>query len=276
MKKAGGNMNTRDELKKLRDKAKQLYKQGKNPKEISAELNINYNTVRQWKARYWGNISVSSKCNKSKVIKMIPDRPIEPEELTNKEKLFCEIYIRNFNATQAAIKAGYSKHSATMIGYKLLQKKVIKAYVDELKAWKKETLMFSVDDLVDIRIRIANADITDFVTFGKAEVPMVYRGEVISFTDLATGEIKTLMREISTLEFLDSKQVDGNLISQISTGPQGMKLKLEDRQKAMEWLDKYFLANPLDRRKIDYENKKLELEQQRFEHQKSMDERNNF
>jgi phage terminase small subunit len=259
-----------------RDKAKQLFKSGKSLKEISNELNINYNTVRQWRARYWKNVTVTSKRNTGKVITMIPDKPDEPEEFTEKEKLFCEIYIRNFNATQAAIKAGYSDHSASMIGYKLLLKPKIKAYINDLKAWKKETVMISIDDLVEKRMQIAFSDITDFVSFGKAAVPWVYKGEVITFTDLKTGEEKTLMREISTLQFLDSKQVDGGLICQISTGPQGMKLKLEDRQKSIEWLEKYFLANPMDKHRIEFDNKKLELEQQRFEHQKAQDERNNF
>ena len=56
--------------------------------------------------------------------------------LSKKQKLFVEYYLQTWNATQAAIKAGYSKRSARFIGSQNLTKvyiaKEIKRRVDEV------------------------------------------------------------------------------------------------------------------------------------------------
>lgn len=52
------------------------------------------------------------------------------EKLTEKQKRFCDEYMIDLNATQAAIRAGYSKKSAYSIGQENLTKPVIKAYID--------------------------------------------------------------------------------------------------------------------------------------------------
>lgn len=50
--------------------------------------------------------------------------------LTLKQKRFADEYIITANATQAAIKAGYSKKTANRIGTENLSKPVIKTYID--------------------------------------------------------------------------------------------------------------------------------------------------
>ncbi len=42
------------------------------------------------------------------------------KRLSDKQLKFCEEYLMDLNATQAAIRAGYSKNYATAQGYKLL------------------------------------------------------------------------------------------------------------------------------------------------------------
>ncbi|MCC0642662.1 terminase small subunit [Clostridioides sp. ZZV14-6150] len=53
------------------------------------------------------------------------------ENLTEKQKRFCDYYIETGNATQSAIKAGYSPKTAAVIGAENLTKPNIKNYVDE-------------------------------------------------------------------------------------------------------------------------------------------------
>lgn len=52
-------------------------------------------------------------------------------KLTAKQKRFCEEYIVDCNATQAAIRAGYSKKTAKQIGQENLTKPDLKKYIDE-------------------------------------------------------------------------------------------------------------------------------------------------
>ncbi len=46
-----------------------------------------------------------------------------------KQKQFCDEYLKDLNATKAAIRAGYSKETAKEIGYQLLHKTSLKKYL---------------------------------------------------------------------------------------------------------------------------------------------------
>ena len=52
-------------------------------------------------------------------------------KLTIKQQRFADEYIISGNATEAAIKAGYSKKTANVIGVENLIKPNIKTYIDE-------------------------------------------------------------------------------------------------------------------------------------------------
>lgn len=54
--------------------------------------------------------------------------------LTDKQQAFCREYIKDFNATQAAIRAGYSKKTAYSQGQRLLKNVVVKVEIGRLLA----------------------------------------------------------------------------------------------------------------------------------------------
>jgi len=53
--------------------------------------------------------------------------------LTDKQKKFCIEYIIDWNATQAAIRAGYSPKSSQQISNEILLKPVIKEYIKKIQ-----------------------------------------------------------------------------------------------------------------------------------------------
>jgi len=57
-----------------------------------------------------------------------PDKPLTP-----KQEMFCREYLIDLNATQAAIRAGYSVKTAKLIGYENLTKPYIHEYIQKLK-----------------------------------------------------------------------------------------------------------------------------------------------
>lgn len=57
--------------------------------------------------------------------------PLSVKKLTPKQQAFADYYIELGNATEAAIKAGYSKKTAAVIGAENLIKPNIKSYIDE-------------------------------------------------------------------------------------------------------------------------------------------------
>lgn len=54
--------------------------------------------------------------------------------MTDKQKMFCEEFVGCGNATQSAIKAGYSEKTAKQIGQKLLTKIDLQSYIRELQS----------------------------------------------------------------------------------------------------------------------------------------------
>ena len=54
--------------------------------------------------------------------------------MTAKQKRFCEEFVKTGNATQSAIKAGYSEKTANEQGARLLAKVSIKSYIQSLQA----------------------------------------------------------------------------------------------------------------------------------------------
>jgi phage terminase small subunit len=55
-------------------------------------------------------------------------------KLTPKQQRFCDEYLVDLNATQAAIRAGYSERTANEQGARLLAKVSVKAHIDEQMA----------------------------------------------------------------------------------------------------------------------------------------------
>lgn len=67
--------------------------------------------------------------------------------LTDKQKRFCEEYMIDLNATQAAIRAGYSVDTANRIGSENLSKLDIQDYISELQQKKSEELNITFNDI---------------------------------------------------------------------------------------------------------------------------------
>ena len=68
--------------------------------------------------------------------------------MTAKQKLFCDEYLIGLNATQAAIRAGYSEKTAYKIGAENLIKPQIKSYIAERMAEKESKLIATQDEVL--------------------------------------------------------------------------------------------------------------------------------
>lgn len=68
--------------------------------------------------------------------------------LTDKQKRFCDEYLCDMNATQAAIRAGYSKKTAYRTGCDNLKKPQIRAYIDKRMAEKDAELIATQDEVL--------------------------------------------------------------------------------------------------------------------------------
>ena len=70
------------------------------------------------------------------------------EKMTAKQQRFCDEYLIDLNATQAAIRAGYSKKTANRIATENLSKPVIKAFIEARMAEKQSELIADQDEVL--------------------------------------------------------------------------------------------------------------------------------
>lgn len=68
--------------------------------------------------------------------------------MTPKQKRFCDEYLIDLNATQAAIRAGYSKKTANVIGMENLTKPYLKEYIENRMAEKESELIAGQDEVL--------------------------------------------------------------------------------------------------------------------------------
>ena len=69
-------------------------------------------------------------------------------KMTAKQKRFCDEYLIDLNATQAAIRAGYSEKTAGAIATENLQKPIIQNYLSERMNKKESELIASQDEVL--------------------------------------------------------------------------------------------------------------------------------
>ena len=69
-------------------------------------------------------------------------------KMTAKQRRFCDEYLIDLNATQAAIRSGYSKRSAKQIGEENLSKPDLKKYIQDRIAEKESALIAQQDEVL--------------------------------------------------------------------------------------------------------------------------------
>ena len=90
--------------------------------------------------------------------------------MTKKQKKFAEEYLIDLNATQAAIRAGYSPETAGSIGAENLKKPEIKSRIDKAMAERSRRTGINQDRVLQELARIGFAKITDVVDPETAEI----------------------------------------------------------------------------------------------------------
>lgn len=135
------------------------------------------------------------------------------KKLTDKQKRFCEEYIVDLNATQAAIRAGYAVKTARSQGQRLLTNVDIQAYISELRDKQSRRTEITADRVLEELAAIAFSDRTEIAYIENRNVVLVS-------TDKWSENTK--------------KSVAG-----IKESQNGVEIKSYDKVKALELLGKH-------------------------------------
>ena len=245
--------------------AEQDYIAGMKYKEIAEKYNVSINTVKSWKTRYGWQKSVHT--NDKKVCTQKRDYSVVRKEaavtevedvlgnmdLTDKQQLFCLYFIKCFNATKAYQKAyGCSYNTAAVEGCRLLKNPKIKDLIRTMKQERFTKDYLTQEDIFQKYMDIAFSDVGDYVRFGRKQMPQwrEENGEYVPVIDRNTGKQKII--EYNYIDLKESEEIDTSILAEVSDGKSGIKVKMQDQLKALEWLSTHMDMATLEQRaKID-------------------------
>lgn len=139
--------------------------------------------------------------------------------LTDKQEMFCREYLVDLNATQAAIRAGYSDKTANRIAAQLLSKLDIGKRIQELKSERGERLEVDADYVLKRLVEIDQMDVAD-ILLSNGEMkpikdwPKVWRITLsgIDVTEMA-GDAAGLLKKIKWPDKVKNLELLGKHIS---------------------------------------------------------------
>lgn len=157
-----------------------------------------------------------------------PVRKKQPNSLTPRQKIFVREYLRDMNATQAYLRAGYRVHSdiaAGVNGARLLKNAYISETINKHLQGRLEKLKISNDTVLQEIAKMAFCNMFDYITIrddGSA---------TIDFKNL-TREQAAAIQELSYEEALEAGDNGSKPVKK-------MKFKLTDKKGSLEMLGKY-------------------------------------
>ncbi|MBD9417647.1 terminase small subunit [Achromobacter sp. ACM04] len=146
--------------------------------------------------------------------------------LTDKQRRFVDEYLVDLNATQAAIRAGYSQKTAGQIAEQNLKKLEIAAAVQEAQAARAKRTEITQDMVLRELAKIGFSDIRKIVRWGKTELRVTDAGD-------DEGEVTEAYHGLALVSADDIDDDTAAAISEISEGREGLKVKLHDKKGAL-------------------------------------------
>lgn len=149
-------------------------------------------------------------------------------KLTKKQKLFVEEYLIDLNATQAAIRAGYSTQTARDIGCENLTKPNIKEAIDKELAERSKRTGINADRIIQELAKIAFLNPTDVIDMDEATIKgSSNRDDTAAIASVKVKRIPTdngdiVEREVKTYDKIKALDLLGKHIGMFTD-----KLKIE-------------------------------------------------
>ena len=138
--------------------------------------------------------------------------------LTDKRERFCQEYVKDLNATQAAIRAGYSENGAAQKGSALLRIVKVSGRVRELIAAELENADLTPEMVIAELRRIGFSKMDDFAEWDGDDVTLLPSEDLDEDAARCISEVSQTITK------------DGGSI----------RFKLHDKVQALDKLGKYF------------------------------------
>lgn len=146
--------------------------------------------------------------------------------LTAKQALFAKEYIVDFNATQAAIRAGYSERTADAIGHENLKKPNIASAIKIEQDKRSERTEITADMVLREYAKIGFSNITDYLSV---------EDKLVTIDRDSEGRPITDMQQVVNIFDTDMvKEEKMRAVAEIKQTKDGIALKLHDKKGALD------------------------------------------
>ena len=158
-------------------------------------------------------------------------------QLTAKQKRFCDEYLVDLNATQACIRAGYSKKRASEQAYQLLQKTTVQKYIQGRKADRVERIEVTQDFVVRELMAIASVNATDYAKIVEKHATANVNGTVMQLYDADGNPV--MYRTVEPILTDELTDIQKKALAVIKKGRDGFEIKPYDKLKVLDLLGRH-------------------------------------
>jgi len=146
------------------------------------------------------------------------EMPDSKSQLTPKQERFVGEYLTDLNATQAAIRAGYSRKRASEYGYQLLKKTTVQKAVQKAQEQWSKRVQINQDRVLRELGAIRFSNIADFVSWDSKGVTLKDSTQLTPEQSICVSEVfETVTRD----------------------GSRTVRLKLHRKEKALELIGRH-------------------------------------
>lgn len=131
-------------------------------------------------------------------------------KMTAKQQRFCDEYLIDLNATQAAIRAGYSEKTARVIGQENLTKPAIKEYIEKRMAEKEAELIADQNEVMKYLTSVMRREKTESVVVTLSKETSTYVPD-----DQGTMRKQTIKEEIPKIVEIPARLSDSNKAAEL-------------------------------------------------------------
>ncbi|MBR5874536.1 MAG: terminase small subunit [Oscillospiraceae bacterium] len=131
-------------------------------------------------------------------------------KLTAKQQRFCDEYLIDLNATQAAIRAGYSEKTAAVIATENLRKPNIMEYIEKRMAEKESELIADQDEVLRYLTSVMRRELSEHVV-----VTLVNEKSYYALDEDGKMRKRTEKRETPKIVEIPSRLSDSNKAAEL-------------------------------------------------------------
>ena len=158
-------------------------------------------------------------------------------EMTAKQQAFCDEYLIDLNATQAAIRAGYSKKTAVQTASRLLTNVKVQEYLQEKQKKREQRTEITQDMVLRELALIAFSNAADYTKVVEKEFTQLVQGVETPILDTEGKPVKyKTVEPILTDELTEDQK---KALAVIKKGRDGFEVKPYDKLRALEMLGRH-------------------------------------